>query len=69
MHACALEYLHENATKANAKILDVGCGSGYLSALFSRMNPTAHVLGVDYIPQLVALSKENTMKQVLNKLP
>jgi protein-L-isoaspartate(D-aspartate) O-methyltransferase len=44
--------------------LDVGCGCGYFTVLSARVNPTSTVLGVDYIPQLVDLSRTNTEKEV-----
>ena len=51
-------------------ILDVGCGSGYLTAVFGRMltktTPSAlnrgKVYGIDVIPELVELSRRNMMK-------
>jgi protein-L-isoaspartate(D-aspartate) O-methyltransferase len=62
MHAAALEYLLPSCSVPNAKILDVGCGSGYLCALFAKLNPTSKVIGIDYIKELVALSKTNMEK-------
>lgn len=53
MHGQALEDLHQKATIPNAKILDVGSGSGYLSACFARLNPSAKVIGIDCINDLV----------------
>lgn len=55
-------------------ILDVGCGSGYLTAAFGRLvdrsnhGPIAplsrgHVYGIDVIPTLVDLSRNNMLKQ------
>ena len=41
---------------------DVGCGSGYLSAVFARSNPTAKVYAIDYIPELVDLTISNLGK-------
>lgn len=36
MHAYALEYLKDNL-KNNSKVLDIGSGSGYLTACFAIM--------------------------------
>ena len=73
MHAYALEALLDKATAANACILDVGCGSGFLSVAFARLNPSAKVYGIDYIDELVQLSITNIKKQVhhhyLNFIP
>jgi protein-L-isoaspartate(D-aspartate) O-methyltransferase len=55
------------------KILDVGCGSGYLTSAFGRLvdrGPNGpirpltkgKVWGIDVIPELVALSRRNIMK-------
>jgi len=37
MHAMCLELLKDYALRPNARILDVGSGSGYLTACFGRM--------------------------------
>ena len=50
--------------KPNSKVLDVGCGSGYLLVAISHLNPTSSVFGIDYISDLVALSDANIRKQV-----
>jgi Protein-L-isoaspartate(D-aspartate) O-methyltransferase (PCMT) len=50
MHAHALEYLLPQASEPNARILDVGVGSGYLAAVIARFNPSARIIGIDYIP-------------------
>jgi protein-L-isoaspartate(D-aspartate) O-methyltransferase len=62
MHAHAVQHLLPNANNPNAKILDVGCGSGYLAVVFARLNPTSKVYAIDYIPELVELSQTNIMK-------
>jgi protein-L-isoaspartate(D-aspartate) O-methyltransferase len=44
-------------------VLDVGCGSGYLSAALARMvKPGGKVYGIDIVPGLVYLSNENANK-------
>eukprot|EP00834_Sanchytrium_tribonematis_P006954 NODE_567_length_5957_cov_0.651588.p4 type:complete len:151 gc:universal NODE_567_length_5957_cov_0.651588:3504-3052(-) len=58
MHAYALELLniHEND-----KILDIGCGSGYLSACFAKLTHN-QVIAIDHLPELVKLSQNNVSK-------
>merc|ERR1712046_552145 len=62
MHAHALELL-ANHLFPGARALDVGCGSGYLSACMSRMvGPHGLVLGVDHLVPLVELAISNIRK-------
>jgi len=62
MHAQCLETL-KDFLKPGARVLDVGCGSGYLTACFARMvGKEGKVIGIDYIKPLVDLSTENIMK-------
>lgn len=63
MHAHALETLVNEASRDSARVLDVGIGSGYLSAAFARLNSTAHVTGIDVVPDLVNLARENILKE------
>ena len=56
--------LLKSLQKPDAHILDVGVGSGYLSAAMARMNPSAKVYGIDYYNDLVQLANENLSKQV-----
>lgn len=50
-----LPYLHPSA-----KVLDVGSGSGYLSAvLYQLVGPSGKVVGIDHIPELVQWSFDN----------
>lgn len=64
MHAYALELL-QNHLKPNAKVLDVGSGSGFLSVCFSRFlqaqSPSSSgiVIGIEHHPKLVEFSIEN----------
>lgn len=42
---------------------ETGCGSGYLLAIFHQFTgPTGLVLGIEHIPSLVALSRDNLAK-------
>eukprot|EP00505_MAST-04D_sp_SCG-Rhode-Island_P002588 Stramenopile-MAST_4_protein_2588 len=52
MHAFSLEFLAPHIT-ATSNILDVGSGSGYLTACLSRMAPRGSVVGIDHIEALV----------------
>ncbi|XP_020573354.1 protein-L-isoaspartate O-methyltransferase-like [Phalaenopsis equestris] len=59
MHATCLELLKDHL-KSGLRALDVGSGSGYLSACFAMMvGPEGHAVGVEHIPELVAASVEN----------
>lgn len=59
MHAHALEALNDKLEEG-AKVLDVGSGSGYLTACFAHMvGPTGRVYGVEHIGELVERSIEN----------
>ncbi|XP_044024279.1 protein-L-isoaspartate(D-aspartate) O-methyltransferase isoform X1 [Siniperca chuatsi] len=62
MHAYALELLHDQLYEG-AKALDVGSGSGILSACFARMvGPKGKVIGIDHIKELVDDSITNVKK-------
>ena len=64
MHAYALEYLAPHIPDGEeAKILDVGCGSGYLLAAFAEMCPKAKIFGIEIVPELVEFSITNLNKQ------
>ncbi|XP_035242241.1 l-isoaspartyl protein carboxyl methyltransferase, like isoform X1 [Anguilla anguilla] len=59
MHAHALEVLSDKLTEG-ASALDVGSGSGYLTACFARMvGPTGRVVGIEHIDELVQESLRN----------
>ncbi|OQR99973.1 protein-L-isoaspartate(D-aspartate) O-methyltransferase-like isoform X1, partial [Thraustotheca clavata] len=63
MHATALELANELGS--GARILDIGCGSGYLTACFGRLveATNGHVLGIDVIPHLVDFARTNMSKK------
>lgn len=59
MHCLALSLLQDWLVDG-AKVLDVGSGSGYLTACMAHMvGPRGTVYGVDHIKQLVDLAREN----------
>ena len=59
MHAYALETLRDRLVDG-AKVLDVGSGSGYLTACMTHMvGPQGIVLGVEHIKELVTQSEAN----------
>ncbi|XP_038584302.1 l-isoaspartyl protein carboxyl methyltransferase, like isoform X3 [Micropterus salmoides] len=59
MHAHALELLSDKLTEG-ASALDVGSGSGYLTACFARMTgPSGRVVGIEHIDELVQMSIKN----------
>ncbi|PIA30326.1 hypothetical protein AQUCO_05600037v1 [Aquilegia coerulea] len=59
MHASCLELLEENL-QPGMHALDIGSGSGYLTACFGLMvGSEGHAVGVEHIPELVASSFRN----------
>ncbi|XP_076765759.1 protein-L-isoaspartate(D-aspartate) O-methyltransferase [Xylocopa sonorina] len=59
MHAYALSILSDQLFDG-AKALDVGSGSGYLSACMAFMvGPRGRVIGIDHIPELIEISMKN----------
>ncbi|NXX69799.1 PIMT methyltransferase, partial [Spizella passerina] len=61
-HAHALELLKDQLVEG-AKALDVGSGSGYLTACFARMTgPTGKAVGVEHIKELVHESIRNVQE-------
>ncbi|XP_053331109.1 protein-L-isoaspartate(D-aspartate) O-methyltransferase-like isoform X2 [Spea bombifrons] len=62
MHAHALELLEDKLTEG-AKVLDVGSGSGYLTACFARMvGSTGKVVGIEHIDHLVQDAIQNVQQ-------
>ena len=60
MHGHALEWL-SSRLQPGSRVLDIGCGSGYLTACFGELvkGKGGKVFGIDHIEGLVALSKQN----------
>ncbi|KAF7838229.1 protein-L-isoaspartate O-methyltransferase 1-like [Senna tora] len=62
MHGMCLQLL-ENNLKPGMHALDVGSGTGYLTACFALMvGPEGRAVGVEHIPELVSSSQENIQK-------
>ncbi|KZT69179.1 protein-L-isoaspartate O-methyltransferase [Daedalea quercina L-15889] len=70
MHAYAVEYLLP-FLRPGSRVLDVGSGSGYLSAVLHYLatdldsGVTGTVVGIDHIPELVDWSKSNLKRDGL----
>ncbi|CAG2117133.1 unnamed protein product [Medioppia subpectinata] len=66
MHAHALQLLKDHLTDG-AKALDVGSGSGYLTACMALMvGQRGMAVGIDHMPELVNLSVENIRRDQPN---
>ncbi|KAK1258138.1 Protein-L-isoaspartate O-methyltransferase [Acorus gramineus] len=62
MHGTCLELLEEHL-KPGMHALDIGSGTGYLTACFAMMvGPQGHAVGVEHIPELVSSSIDNLKK-------
>ncbi|XP_039064529.1 protein-L-isoaspartate O-methyltransferase 1-like isoform X2 [Hibiscus syriacus] len=62
MHATCLQLLEENL-QPGVHALDVGSGTGYLTACFALMvGPQGRAVGVEHIPELVASSIQTIEK-------
>ncbi|KAK4753008.1 hypothetical protein SAY87_021806 [Trapa incisa] len=62
MHATCLQLLEENL-QPGMHALDIGSGTGYLTACFAMMvGPQGHAVGIEHIPELVDSSIMNIQK-------
>ncbi|WOK94521.1 protein-L-isoaspartate O-methyltransferase-like isoform X2 [Canna indica] len=62
MHAACLELLAEHL-QPGMRVLDVGSGTGYLTACFAMMvGPEGRAVGVEHIPELIDFSINNIKK-------
>lgn len=60
MHALSLELLQHFVSRKNARVLDVGSGSGYLTACLGKMvGKGGRVIGIDVVEDLIMFSKKN----------
>ncbi len=48
------------------KILDVGCGTGTLTAMMKRTHPSSHIHGVDIDDNVLKLAQQKIVQQSLN---
>ncbi|OAY68645.1 protein-L-isoaspartate O-methyltransferase-like isoform X2 [Ananas comosus] len=68
MHATCLELLKDNL-QPGMRALDVGSGTGYLTACFAMMvGPQGRAVGIEHIPELVAASIENIKRSAAAQL-
>ena len=68
MHATCLQLLEKNL-QPGMHALDVGSGTGYLTACFALMvGPQGRAVGVDHIPELVTTSITNIQKSAAGQL-
>lgn len=62
LHVLALEYLKDHLLKGN-RVLDVGCGSGYLTACMATMaGKEGLTVGIDHIRDIVQMANDNISK-------
>ena len=65
MHAYCMEWL-EKKLQPGARVLDVGCGSGYLLATFYELckkpDGSAAVFGIEHVEELAEFSRVNLRK-------
>lgn len=62
MHASACESLLPNL-QPGARVLDIGSGSGYLTAVLANLvGPSGTVIGIDHIQPLVDMAESNMAK-------
>jgi len=47
-----LELLKDNLKKSK-RVLDVGCGSGYLTTMITKLMEGGFTYGIEHIPELV----------------
>uniref|UniRef100_A0A0D9W6B0 Protein-L-isoaspartate O-methyltransferase n=1 Tax=Leersia perrieri TaxID=77586 RepID=A0A0D9W6B0_9ORYZ len=68
MHATCLELLKDHL-QPGMHALDVGSGSGYLTACFAMMvGPEGRAVGIEHIPELVAASTDNVQRSAAAQL-
>ncbi len=72
-HEAFTELMHGRVFHASLEdphcILDVGCGTGVVSCIFSQMFPSAKVYGVDLSPVPAANSKPKNVSFIQGVMP
>ncbi|KAL4499323.1 hypothetical protein ABPG72_006909 [Tetrahymena utriculariae] len=74
MHAYSLSYLQKQLTSGKpVRVLDIGCGTGYLCPAFLMMIPIqfrqqSTIVGIDHVKELVQLSYNNIRKSFSQEL-
>lgn len=61
MHAETLKNLYEHLISAKT-ILDIGTGSGFLTAAMAHVAPYSTVYAVDHIPEINEFARSNILK-------
>lgn len=56
-------YLEE---KVDAKVLDIGTGTGILAIMIAKLNPEQHVFASDISPEALEVAKENALNHQVN---
>lgn len=63
MHAFALQQsLPVLSRPGPHRVLDVGSGSGYLTTAYAMMDGVERVVGIEHVPQLVEMARQNVRK-------
>lgn len=53
------DFICNTIVKANAKILDIGCGPGNITKYLLSKRPDFNISGIDIAPNMIALAKKN----------
>ncbi|GGD31505.1 class I SAM-dependent methyltransferase [Flavobacterium orientale] len=53
------DFICNSITKANAKVLEIGCGPGNITKYLLSKRPDFAVHGIDIAPNMIALAKKN----------
>jgi len=53
------DFICQNITKENAKLLEIGCGPGNITKYLLTKRPDFKILGVDVAPKMIELAQKN----------